>query len=89
MIIETLRTEEQHQEDIASGHSWVVHSKHQDGLAIDICPYYQYMEHGDDKLQWDSSDPIWQSIGLIGEDLDLTWGGRWQQKDMGHFELKG
>jgi hypothetical protein len=89
MIVETLRTEAQHQIDLASGHSWITHSKHQDGLAIDIAPYDVYQEHGDDKLQWDSSDPIWTRIGLIGESLGLVWGGRWVHKDMGHFELRG
>jgi len=38
------------------------------------------------KLQWDASDPIWLRIGTIGEALGLRWGGRWTQKDMGHFE---
>ncbi len=87
MVIETLRTAEQHQEDLASGHSWVVYSKHESGLAIDICPYSIWNEHGEDKLQWDASDPIWQQIGPIGKKLGLTWGGDWKQKDMGHFEM--
>lgn len=86
MITETLRTEVQHQEDLASGHSWIVHSKHQDGLAIDICPYLMWQLHGQDKLQWDANDPIWQQIGSIGESLGLVWGGRWKVRDMGHFE---
>ena len=88
MIIETRRTEEQHLADVASGHSWVKHSKHQDGLAIDICPYFIWQEVGEDKLQWDAADPIWQRIGAIGEQIGLVWGGRWTHKDMGHFELK-
>src|ERR1051326_141849 len=86
-IVETLRTEAQHQEDLASGHSWVTHSKHQDGLAIDICPFSVWTEKGEDKLQWDASDPIWARIGEIGKKLGLTWGGDWEVRDMGHFEL--
>ena len=88
MIVETLRSHELHLQDIANKRSWVGHSKHEDGLAIDICPYESYLLHGDDKLQWDSSDPIWQKLGAIGESINLGWGGRWTQKDMGHFELK-
>lgn len=88
LIVNTGRTEAEHQADLASGHSWIAHSKHQDGLAIDICPYEMYQLHGPDKLDWDSADPIWQQIGLIGEDLNLGWGGRWAKKDMGHFEYK-
>lgn len=87
MIIETIRTQEQHEKNLASGHSWVTHSKHLDGLAIDICPYEVYtLAPGGDKLQWNSDDPVWQKIGLIGEGLGLKWGGRWAQKDMGHLE---
>lgn len=85
-IVETLRTEAQHQEDVASGHSWVKVSKHQSGLAIDICPYSLWQLHGDKKLQWDASDPVWMQIVTIGESLGLKAGARWQQRDMGHFE---
>jgi peptidoglycan LD-endopeptidase CwlK len=86
-VVETLRTEEQHQADLASGHSWIKRSKHQDGLAIDVAPYETYIEHGDKKANWDASDPSWQQMGEIGEALGLVWGGRWKQKDSGHFEL--
>lgn len=88
LIVETRRTEEQHAEDVTTGHSWVARSLHQDGLAIDIVPYSVYQLSGESKLDWDSGDPVWQRIGAIGESLGLRWGGRWQQKDMGHFELK-
>lgn len=86
-VVETLRTSAQHAEDVASGHSWVARSLHEDGLAIDIAPYSVWQLHGEDKIQWDGADPAWQQIGTIGESLGLRWGGRWQQKDMGHFEL--
>lgn len=86
MVIETLRTPEQHAKNLANGVSWTTHSKHLDGDAIDVCPYYQYTLHGTNKLQWDATDPVWQTLGPIGEALGLKWGGRWQQKDMGHFE---
>ena len=86
LIVETLRTEDQHLEDVATGHSWIKRSLHQDGLAIDIVPYTTYQLNGDDKLNWDSDDPVWQKIGAIGESLGLGWGGRWKNKDMGHFE---
>jgi peptidoglycan L-alanyl-D-glutamate endopeptidase CwlK len=86
MIIDTLRTPEEHQANLAKGVSWTKHSKHLDGLAIDICPYDVYQLHGPDKLQWNAGDPVWQKVGAIGESLGLRWGGRWKQKDMGHFE---
>lgn len=88
MIINTRRTEAEHQANLAAGVSWTKHSKHLDGLAIDLCPYYQYTLHGAAKLQWDGNDPAWAAIGQIGEALGLRWGGRWTQKDLGHFEYQ-
>lgn len=92
-IIDILRTPEQHAINLANGTSWTSHSKHlpdENGKsnAIDICPYYLYNLKGPNKLQWDAGEPIWKEIGLIGESLGLTWGGRWIVRDMGHFELK-
>lgn len=86
-IVDTLRTEEEHKANLAKGVSWVKHSKHQDGLAIDICPWLIWNLNGPDKLQWDASDPIWDRIGKVGESLGLIWGGRWRVRDLGHFEM--
>lgn len=86
LIVDTLRTPAEHAANLAAGVSWTTRSKHLDGLAIDVCPYDVYQLHGPDKLKWDSSDPVWLTIGAIGEALGLRWGGRWTQKDMGHFE---
>jgi hypothetical protein len=86
MIIDTLRTPAEHADNLARGVSWTTRSKHLDGLAIDICPFSEYQLYGDDKLEWDESEPVWQKLGVLGEALGLRWGGRWKQKDMGHFE---
>ena len=87
IVVDTLRTPQEQADNIARGVSWTTKSKHLIGEAIDVCPYAQYDAHGADKLLWDAGDPIWQKIGAIGEALGLRWGGRWAQKDMGHFEL--
>lgn len=88
MITFTSRTAAEQAVALASGASKVAHSKHQDGLAIDIVPYAIYQLHGPDKLQWDTKDPAWPILGLIGESLGLRWGGRWHDPlDPGHFEL--
>jgi len=79
---------------VARGVSWTLHSKHEaqppDGLshAIDVCPYSQFTLHGHNALQWDISDPAFQTIGKIGESIGLKW-GVWLDgvhKDLGHFE---
>ena len=85
-IICTGRTQVEQDAAVASGHSWVTRSKHQDGLAIDLCPFQVWLEVGVDKLQWDAGDPQWARIGAIGERLGLRWGGRWKQRDLGHLE---
>lgn len=101
VIVETWRSAEAHDEDVANGRSWVKTSKHQhvvkrrlgavtiedpSSLAIDVAPYETYSLHGDDKVNWDAEDPIWQTIGALGEQVGLKWGGRWKVRDMGHLE---
>lgn len=86
-IADTLRTAEEHAANLARGTSWTPHSRHLDGDAIDVVPYLQFQAHGPDKLNWNADDPVWQRIGRIGESLGLRWGGRWKQRDMGHFEI--
>lgn len=103
MIVDTLRTEVEHQLNLAKGVSWVPRSMHlprrvrgyptvdpdaDKSDAIDLCPYETYNLHGPDKLQWNNADPAWQAIGEIGEAVGLKWGGRWHQKDMGHLEYR-
>lgn len=88
LIVDTLRTPKDQAQYVAKGVSWTTHSKHLTGDAIDICPYETYALHGEDKLRWDASDPIWTRIGQLGERVGLVWGGRWTQKDLGHFERK-
>lgn len=86
LIVNTLRTAKEQATAVATGVSWVAHSLHQDGLAIDLVPYETYELNGPDKLQWSAKDPAWQKLGALGEALGLRWGGRWTHKDMGHFE---
>jgi peptidoglycan L-alanyl-D-glutamate endopeptidase CwlK len=87
VVIYTQRTPEEQASLIAAGRSWTQQSRHLVGMAIDVCPYLTYQMRGANKLEWDANDPVWQQIGAIGEKLGLRWGGRWQQKDMGHFEI--
>lgn len=94
LIVCTRRTAAEQAHAVATGASHVPHSRHQDGFAIDVCPYQQWMLHGEDKLQWDTRDPIWRQIGAVGEALGLRWGGRFEPLDdtgmgwdAGHFEI--
>ena len=87
MILQTHRTPEEHAANLATGVSWTTHSKHLDGDAMDIVPYELYtLVPGGDKLAWNAPSTLWDRLGLIGERLGLRWGGRWHQRDYGHFE---
>lgn len=98
MISNTGRTAAEQAAEVAAGNSWVAYSLHEDGLAIDVVPYLIWNEHGGNKLQWDTGDPIWIKIGAIGAKVKignatLRWGGTFTPlnsigvgKDPGHFE---
>lgn len=94
LIVCTRRTEAEQIAAVKAGTSKVAHSRHEDGMAIDVCPYAQWALHGPAKLQWDDADPVWRQIGQVGERLGLRWGGRFAPLnrvgmgwDAGHFEL--
>ncbi len=93
LIVNTRRTAVEQAAAVARGVSWVTHSKHEDGLALDVAPYTTWALHGDDKVLWDTHDPIWRQIGMVAEGLGLRWGGRFTPlnsigvgKDPGHVE---
>jgi peptidoglycan L-alanyl-D-glutamate endopeptidase CwlK len=65
---------------VSQGRSTTLQSRHLDGLAFDV----DLAHVGRNQVPaW-----IWDSIGPIGEQFGLTWGGRWKSfRDVGHFEL--
>lgn len=41
------------------------------------------------KAIWDAQDPAWQTVGRIGLDLGLEWGGQWTRfREYPHFQLR-
>jgi D-alanyl-D-alanine carboxypeptidase len=92
VVINTLRTPAEQAAELASGNSWTSNSKHlpqpPSGLsqAIDLAPLGMYQERGPDKIDWDDSDPSWDSIGAIGVKIGLRWGKSFPKPDLGHFE---
>jgi len=58
-------------------------SYHEYGLAFDVA-----ILDGNGKPTWPNNAALWNTIGEYGEELGLTWGGRFTNlKDYGHFEL--
>jgi len=61
------------------GESW-----HNYRCAIDVVPLIN------GKPNWDGSDPIWETIGELGERAGLEWAGRWRTfKELAHFQYTG
>lgn len=91
VIVDTLRTPEEHEKNLARGVSWTKRSKHLDGDAMDVCPFDEYRLNGPDKLTWNETLPVWAKIGAIAESVGLKWGGRFRppaKPDLGHVEYK-
>lgn len=103
VIVNTLRDKETQEKLLKQGYSWTKNSKHLIGKAIDVCPLTSYLGYGTTKVDWDITNPVWETIGKIGEKIGLKW-GVWKQSkdvvpawrrrgdfvniDLGHFEIK-
>ena len=62
--------------------TWTLKSKHLEGLAVDFVP----VKNG--SCWWQAVPEVWEEMGKIGESYGLEWGGRWEQKDLPHFQYK-
>lgn len=83
LVVYTRRTPEEQAALIAARRSWTPKSRHLTGHAIDVVPPELA------KLpNWAPEDPLWERIGVIGEEMGLRWGGRWRQRDCPHFEMQ-
>jgi len=104
-VVSGLRTQEEQQALYAKGRTQpgniVTHkdgierrSRHQDGMAVDVVPYFAEEPH----IRWDDIEAfknfgsfvkgvaaILQDCGVIAHRLE--WGGEWNWKDYPHYEL--
>jgi hypothetical protein len=95
VIVDTLRTAEEHAANLAKGTSWVKKSKHQLGLAIDVAPRSLMKQKN-----WAPKDPLWWTIAGIAVGLGLRSGADWKgvglsavgtvrpKWDPGHAEMR-
>lgn len=58
-------------------------SYHEWGLAFDVA-----IANAAGQPSWPNDVALWTQIGRFGEELGLTWGGRFPDPDYGHFELR-
>lgn len=84
-VIDGVRTIEEQEEYVAKGVSWTMDSKHLDGRAIDIMAYV----NGVGRWEHAPYEVIAESFKSAAADagVSIIWGGDWEQKDMGHYEL--
>ena len=55
-------------------------SDHNHRIAVDVVPLVQ------GKASYSVPEAHWQQLGLLGESVGLSWGGRWKTfKDRPHF----
>lgn len=62
--------------------TWTLQSRHLAGMAIDIAPLT-----GAGRIAWNAPFETWERIGVIGESCGFSWGGRWKERDLPHFEV--
>lgn len=95
MVVDTLRTEAEHQDNLRRGTSAAKLSRHlprrlrrvcaasdpdrEKSDAMDVCPFEIYAAVGPDKLRWEPSAAEWKVIGEEAQKLGLVWGGLWKQ----------
>lgn len=93
LIVDTLRTPEEHAKNLANGSSWATLSKHlprslrgypksdveaERSDACDIVPYEVFQADGPDKLAWRVDHPHWPIIRDEAERLGLRSGARFR-----------
>lgn len=62
--------------------TWTLKSNHLTGRALDVAPRTK-----DYKIMWGAPFEEWEKIGVIGESHGFSWGGRWKEADLPHFEM--
>ncbi len=86
-VVDTGRTPSEQVQKLLQKVSWTSLSKHlpqppeMKSEAVDIVPEAILEEH---KPNWDVTSPLWTTIGVIGEDVGLEWGGRWTHINNGN-----
>lgn len=85
VVVDGMRSAEEHAFNLKKGVSWIKRSRHQDGCAIDIAAYHK------GKISYDTG----LYYGIIGSyyfcsdklSIPITSGGEWKVQDLMHIEL--
>ncbi len=88
-VVEGLRTIARQKQLVAEGASRTMASKHIDGLAVDLYPYYNgKVQVGAPVAKWkEISTAMKAAAAELG--FKITWGGDWKTFiDMPHYQLE-
>jgi peptidoglycan L-alanyl-D-glutamate endopeptidase CwlK len=90
-IVSGLRTETEQEALFAKGRTTpgpivtkaqhALQTAHGRGCALDFCPVSRATG-----WLWEDEEAF-RLVGVYGEALGLTWGGRWPMRDLGHLEV--
>jgi len=59
-------------------------SYHNYRCAVDVVPLVG------GKPMWDTNNPVWESVAVLGKQAGLEWAGDWKTfKEMAHFQYTG
>ena len=87
VITEGVRSAERQAEMLRTKKSKVRHSKHQDGLAVDIMAYDENGKGTWEHTYYEAINGHIQEIASL-EGVTITWGGTWQMVDEVHFQIE-
>jgi len=82
-VIETLRTAERQAWLIKGKHTWVKHSRHQDGAACDIG-----FKDASGAAVWSGDFAGWDRLAHYAREQGLVAGHDWTKRDCPHVEMK-
>jgi peptidoglycan LD-endopeptidase CwlK len=85
IVVDGLRTVEEHAINIANGRSWIKRSRHQDGAAIDFAATINGKVTYNHAPYYVIADEFKECSKIHG--YPIIWGGDWKVKDMMHIEL--
>lgn len=89
VAIEGVRTADRQRTLVNEGKSWTMNSRHLTGDAVDVMVVVRLPNGA--KEPWfpeayEEFNDVVETVALeIG--VPFVWGGKWKQRDLGHFEL--
>lgn len=85
VVVDGMRSAEEHKVNLTNGKSWIKRSRHQDGCAIDVAAYKNGQISYDGELYYSIAGAFYFCSEKY--DIPIISGGEWRVKDLMHIEL--